>query len=210
MPFRFKSSACVAVGTFNIYIVQPMWLAKREIIPKGIPVAIGTKIDEPGFRFSSPKMRSKWTVTPLRIEVSSKEPDEDCGEPVSKVLTFLRWTPLKAIGTNAVYEAPLSELELLGKFRGFYPSPPDGFSDVQQSFHVAVKQGEHVFNLQLSVTEEGIELATNVHTDIENRDSEVAQQAASKFLDHRRMTEQLARDLFKVDIDHASPNSPAE
>jgi hypothetical protein len=202
VAFRFKSSVCVAVGTFNIYIVQPAWLAGRGIIPKATPIAMEAKLDEPGFRFSSTKMRSKWTVTPTRIDVSSDNPDEDCGAPVSKVLHFLQWTPIKAVGNNATYEAPLSELESLRDLLGVYPACPEGFTPRQRSFHVGLGRGDQVFNVQLSVTDKGVELATNTHTDTTNRDNELAQFAAQNFLQHRQIAEQLACDFFGVEIDH--------
>ena len=33
MAFRFLKANSVAVGAFNIYIVQPDWLTRKEIIP---------------------------------------------------------------------------------------------------------------------------------------------------------------------------------
>ena len=71
MPFRFDSANCVAVGTFNIYIIQPSWLSDRWIIPKGVKVAIGSRFDEPGFRFH-PQLRAQWVVKPSVIEVNTE------------------------------------------------------------------------------------------------------------------------------------------
>ena len=209
MPFRLKRSACVVIGTFNIYIVQPRWLARMGIIPKGVPVTITTKMDEPGFRFTSSKIPCAWLVTPGRIEVSTEDPTVDCGEAASKVLKNLPWTPVTAIGHNSIYTAAVTELELLQCFQGVYPQP-EGYECVRRTVHFGLKQGDQVFNVQAAVTPEEIELATNSHTDLGERDNEFAHQTAAQFLEHRRKAECLARDLFKVSIEHGNQNSPPE
>ncbi len=97
MAFQFTKVNCVAVGTFNMYIIQPAWLAKVGIIPKGIGVAIESKLDEPGFRFWSPKLPVRWYVTPSRIQVETQRADADCGELVASVFKSLPETPLIAL-----------------------------------------------------------------------------------------------------------------
>lgn len=205
MPFRFHSANCIAAGTFNIYIVQPAWLADQGIVPKGEQVGIFSKLDEPGFRFSAPKMRSRWLVTPSRIEVSSKHPDEDCGALVGQVLERLKWTPLKAVGTNVSFRAPLEEQDNLKGFVGFRPAVPAGYSFEQRSLHMAVKDGGHVFNLQLSVTDEFVELAANSHTDTEKSGTELGQVAAKKHMEHRRRLEALIGEIFTLSVEYANP-----
>lgn len=211
MAFRFKKASCVAVGTFNMYIVQPAWLAKPEIgiIPEGTEVAIETKLDAPGFRFTSPKLPATWIVTPSRIVLETENPAHNCGETMAQVLKALPWTPLVALGTNTLYEGSLNELDGAPEVSS-YPlatRKPDDFELAQRSFHVALKKDELVFNLQLSVRNDAAELSANAHTDLQNRDSEFAQEAARKFLDHRRLAESLIADIFKVSIEHASSNA---
>ena len=87
MPFRFKKSSCVAVGTFNIYIIQPPWLRKVAILPAELAgVTMEAKLDEPGFRFTPAKLPIQWIVKPDRIEVLTTYPKYDCGSPVAEVL----------------------------------------------------------------------------------------------------------------------------
>lgn len=207
MPFRFKKATCVVIGRFNMYIVQPSWLAKIGVIPKGIPVAIGTKLDEPGFRFSSLKLPHRWYVTPNRIEVETEDPEADCGGAVGAVLEKLPWTPLSALGNNAIYEANTGELEELPDLGRFSPHAPEGYELAQRTFHFGVKREDHLYNLQLSVYEETIELSTNAHTDLSGKESEDAQQAARRFLADRQEAEKLIKEIFKARIEHGDGNS---
>lgn len=50
MALKFEKASCVVVGTFNIYILRPQWLAKHEIIETGTEVGIETNLTQPGFR----------------------------------------------------------------------------------------------------------------------------------------------------------------
>jgi hypothetical protein len=202
VAFRFKKASCVVAGTFNMYIVQPPWLAKIGLIPRGVEVAIGSKLDEPGFRFLSPKLRSSWYITPGRIEVETEAEDENCGEQVATVLSRLPWTPLAGIGNNFIYEAPPSEVERLPDLRQFDPVPPPEYEMHQRSYRLGVNRGERLFNLQLSVTRGLIELSINVHTELRDRESQVAQDAAREFLANRTEGQRLAQSLFKASIEH--------
>lgn len=207
MSLRFKKAACVVAGTFNMYIVQPAWLTKVEIIPKGIEVAIGTKLDEPGFRFFSPKLPLRWFVTPSRIEVETESPEADCGGVIADVLAKLPWTPLIALGNNSVYVAPRSEIDTLPDELRRVPEIPGGYELAQRSFHFGLSRENRIANLQLSITSEEIELSINVNTELRNRDSDSAQAAARRFLQDRADAEDLARQLFKVNIEHGHSNS---
>lgn len=84
MAFTFKKATCVAAGTFNMYVIQPPWLTKIGIVQKGIEVAIGTDLDEPGFRYIPTRSPFRWFVSPQRIEVETREPEADCGSPNSR------------------------------------------------------------------------------------------------------------------------------
>ena len=69
MAFRLKRANCVVAGTFNMYIVQPAWLAKVGIVPKGIAVTVGSKLDEPGFREGTARLRADWLAMPSPNDV---------------------------------------------------------------------------------------------------------------------------------------------
>ena len=77
----------------------------------------------------------------------------------------------RAIGNNTVYEAPLAELDRLPDLNRFNPQVPDGFEVAQRSFHVGIAHGDQVFNLQLSITKELVELSVNVHTELAGKDA---------------------------------------
>jgi len=204
VAFRFKNATCVVAGTFNMYIVQPAWLAKIGIIPKGTEVAIGSKLDEPGFRFSSHKLRSQWIITPSRIEVATESTEEDCGAKVAAVLQALPWTPLAGLGNNAFFAAPLQEVESLPEEMRHAPKTPPGYDLTQRSFHFGASQDGRIFNLQLNITKDELELIVNVHTELRSRDSEVGQAAARRFLRDRKDAEALIGHYFKASIEYAN------
>jgi len=204
VAFRLKKAACVVAGTFNMYIVQPAWLAKVQIVPEGIEVAIASKLDEPGFRFTSPKLRSQWFVTPSRIEVQSEHPEENCGAKVAAILAALPWTPLVALGNNALYSAPLSELEVLPEPFRATPQVPEHYQMVQRSSHFGLSREERLTNLQLSITREEIELSVNVHTELRDKESGFAQAAARRFFQDRADGESLMQQLFKARVQHGN------
>jgi hypothetical protein len=209
VAFRFKKATCVVAGTFNMYIVQPAWLSKIGIVPKGSTFGIFSKLDEPGFRFSSPKLGFSWLINPSRIEVDTENPEENCGEMVAAVLTALPHTPLVALGNNAVYWAPLSEIASLPEQLRDPPETPEGYAFTQRSFHFGLAQDGRISNLQLSITPEELELSVNVHTELRERDTDAAQAAARRFLQDRREAEVLIRHLFKANIDGNGTSKPA-
>jgi hypothetical protein len=206
VAFRFKKASSVAVGTFNMYIVQPAWLAKIGLIPAGTQMTIASKLDEPGFRFFSPKLRSRWFVTPGRIEVETESHEEDCGTLLATVLEQLPWTPLLGIGNNAIYTAGLDELERLPSLGCFSPTGPEGYELAQRTFHLGVSRQEETFNLQLAIMKEEIEISANTHRETRGDESSVAQETARKFFDHRRESEKLLRSLFQAEIDYGTAN----
>jgi hypothetical protein len=213
VAFQFEKASCVVVGTFNMYIFHPPWLEKHEIIRKGTEVGIDTNLIRPGFRFRFPQYKATWMVAPDRLAVESDEPKTDCGKPVAKVLRVLPETPLFALGNNVHYKAELSELENLSEaIRGFpcMECPTRGQSVVQRTFHVGIKRNEHeTITLQISLKEDSIELACNVHVELDNREkaSEVAVTAAEQFFGDQSEAMTLAQHHFGVSIDHGSDNA---
>ena len=208
MPFRFDSANAVAVGTFNMYIVQPSWLAELGIIPKGIPVTISVKGDEPGLRFDSPKLPTIWVISPTRIEVSTKDYREDCGERLARVLHSLPWTPLKAVGTNAFFKAATNDpdVKVAGScFDSFNPQCPEEYMIEQRGIAFGVKHEEHHLNMQLTILTDRVDLDANAHTEIDRTGvagSELAQRAMRKFFDHRKKLEILIEQVFKVQVNY--------
>jgi hypothetical protein len=206
MAFRFQKSSCIVVGTFNMYILHPKWLAKHGIIESGVEVAIETNFTQPGFRFTFPKLDIRWLIAPNRVIVESSKPAVDCGAIVAKMLKALPETPLQGLGSNVDYEAELNEIEKLSRTIRDFPqqtSPNAGESIAQRTFHVAVKRGEHeATNLQLSFTETKIELACNVHVGLENRENanEAAIAAASRYFEDRARSDALARYFFGTEV----------
>lgn len=65
MDFTFKHSSCVAVGTFNIYIVQPKLLAEMGVFETEQPVLVSGDLTRPGIRFEV--NNALWTVRPDRL-----------------------------------------------------------------------------------------------------------------------------------------------
>lgn len=202
MAFRFTKSNCVVVGTFNMYIIQPAWLTARRIIQKSIEIKIEANLEEPGLRFSSPSLASQWLVTPTRLVVESEDRDEDCGESIAKVIKELPWTPLIAIGANSFYKAKRAELPTSLRFlRGEkLPKMPRGSRIEQSTYLLAVRKGDQIINLQVSILGDMIELKTNVHTDLRGKDSSFACQAAQGFLGQRKYSEKLLAKLFGIRV----------
>lgn len=213
MAFRFQKASCVVVGTFNMYILHPQWLADRDIIERGMEVGIETNLAQPGFRFQFPKYKATWRVEPTRVVIETQDPQTDCGTFVAKVLGTLPHTPLFALGNNAVYEVDLSERDTLAPAIRDFPwpdSPDEGQTVAQKTFHVGVKRAEHeATNLQLAIQEDKIELTCNVHTKLEGRSDAcaVAIAAAKRFFEDRACSKTLAQHFFGTSIDHGSNNA---
>jgi hypothetical protein len=208
MPFRFQKASCVVAGTFNMYILHPQWLEKHGIIEKGTEVFLESNLSRPGFRFRFSKQRLVWAVAPDRIVVESERPEVDCGKPVASVLKALPETPIFGIGNNVTYMAGRDELDTLASRIRDFPKPElqsEGQSIAQQTFHFSVKRSDHDFiNVQLSVTEDKLELSCNAHTKLDNpaRANREAVGAAELFFQDRQASEQLAQQLIGATIDH--------
>jgi len=188
-----------------MYIVQPAWLAKIHVFPKDAQVSIYSKLDEPGVVFQSRTIGCRWFVSPSRIEVSTEKADEDCGKGVATVLNQLPWTPLVALGNNVTFTTPIRELERLPEEFRRQPEAPQGFDLSQRSFQFAASREGTIFNLQLSVSGDEIEISVNAHYELRNRDSSDAQQAASRFLQDRGTSESLMQHFLKASVEYGNP-----
>lgn len=208
VAFRFEKASCVVVGTFNMYILHPQWLAKHKIIEEGTEVGIETNLTQPGFRFRFPKNKAIWSVAPHRLAIESQDPKTDCGETVAKILRVLPETPLFALGNNVHYQAKLSELENLSEAIREFPrteSPTPEQAVAQRTFRMGVKRGEHeTVNVQISLEDDCVKLACNVHAELGNREDadDAAVDAAKRFFDDRAEVKDLAQHFFGTSIDH--------
>lgn len=199
MPFEFHEANCVIAGTFNIYIVRPDWLGKIGVVPEGTHLQIETRLDRPGFRLSLPS-GSRWDVMPDRLMIQSDSPTDDCGEMADKILESLPWTPLMAVGCNVALRGDISDVDGWEEKTGF---PPIGavaeFELKQRTWHTALWKDGRVFNLQLSRSEDKVELRANAHTELHN-DIDFARQTARSFLEQRSTAIMLFEQLFGARI----------
>jgi hypothetical protein len=201
----------VVVGTFNIYILHPHWLAKHGLIEKGTGVLMETNVAQAGFRFRMPKDRVTWRIAPTQIAVETEVPEVDCGAIIATVLDALPETPLFGLGNNAVYAADLTALDALPEHvRKFPQCQSAGVKEtvVQRTFHVGLKHDEHRFtNLQISIEEEGIELLHNVHTELRDRDTRTAAIPAAKmFFEDRETAKDLMQRFLGTGIEYGTSN----
>jgi hypothetical protein len=209
VAYLFKKASCVVVGTFNIFILHPQWLAKQGLIEKGTGVFMETNLAEPGFRFRMAKDRVTWNIAPHKIAVETEDPTVDCGAKIASVLEKLPETPLFALGNNVVYRADLAEKGTLAESIRDFPwieSPSTGDTVIQRTFHVGVKHDQHrSMSIQVSIKEDEIELVGNAHTELRDRDtlSEVIP-AAQRFFADREDLETSLRHFFGTGIKYAS------
>ncbi|MBW3598178.1 MAG: hypothetical protein KY475_13020 [Planctomycetes bacterium] len=201
MPFRFNGASCIAVGTFNIYIIQPAWLRKVGLLENVEGVALEADLTEPGFRMQLPDLT--WRVEPTRIVLETKGDCARCGQTMYAIFDKLPWTPLKAIGINSRHEAPAEELD---EFIHRFPHPAsaspinDGYAIAQKTWHAAFRKDKQQFNLQLSVNDEVAALTTNVHTELRNESIETAKEIAENFEVFQSLAVKMAINVFSLDI----------
>jgi len=201
MVFRFQRASCVAVGAFNIYIVQPKWLVAKSLIPEGIELTMESKLDEPGFRFNSESMDVKWIVTPTRIVIESEDANADCGTVMAKLLEWLPETPVSGVGNNTQYSVTLSEVQSQLNLPNFpVDSPLEGHEIQQRTFHAGLKVSGCLHNLQLSVKNTTCELMTNCHLATSPDTTVDFIKHARSFGEHRLLGTVLAKQYLKADI----------
>lgn len=202
MAFGLQKAACVAAGAFNVDIVQPQWLTAKGLLPVGVEITLESKLDESGFRFHSPELKVCWLVTPTHIVIETDDQGVDCGALMARLLTFLPETPLVGVGNNALFETQ-SEAGTVGSLPD-YPVIETMSGDIlrQQAFLVSIAREPCLFNLQLSILPERVELFMNVHCPVGGwQKSALAQEHAKRFMEHRRAAAVLARHHLKVTVD---------
>lgn len=216
MSFRFKSANCVAVGTFNIYIIQPKWSKEVGLWSKGEKFELQMDLRQPGFRFrrvTDDPLR--WSVRPERLTVETNEFGADCGTPVSNVLHHLQWTRLEAVGSNETYSCAVHDVSDLVERMLPLGVPSHGdYDDVQRSWRRGLRRNNSVTNVQLSVSpaDGNATVVINIHTEvgqIENQEelTRRAQDSCRAFGKQLAEARELASELLSVDLQHEPVNA---
>ncbi len=84
--FRFQKASCVVVGTFNIHILHPQWLARRGLIQQGLEIGVETNLTRPGIRLRFPEHGALWSISPDRLVIETDHAAFDCGQLAAHVL----------------------------------------------------------------------------------------------------------------------------
>lgn len=189
--FRFVKSDFVAVGTFNIYVLQPNWFAAVGLFTEGQKIAVQTDFARPGYHFAPSESDVEWHISPDRVVASSRDSNADCGSQVARVINKLEWTPLHAVGGNFVFEADRTDYEQL-RVKPAIPGRDD-WNWRQSASAISVESAGRQFNLTLLVLPDKLQLVANIHTDL------------SKMTDRKgRLAEAEAASVsFKGDRDKA-------
>jgi hypothetical protein len=160
VEFRFKQSSCVVVGTFNIYIIQPKLLGEMGVFPHGEVVTVMGDVSQPGTRMVA--QGTTWTIRPDRLVVETDKSTVDCGEFIARTLEALCWTPVMAVGINAVFTADASVEEQLPDAVRL----PKCEAAIQRTSHIGIAHDDSTLNIQISATEKCLELSLNLHRDL--------------------------------------------
>lgn len=207
MAFRFRSATAVAAGTFNIYVIQPRWLAEVGLVREGVKVQLKSDLNRPGFLYSSEELPTDWDVRPDRLTLIAKTPAIDCGSLLADVIEKLPWTPLIGVGANVEFVGELADIDKFPCERTIPKcEPPAGYECKQRTVHVALARGPHIFNLQMSVHEDRTELSINVHTELKGQGNQatistLAQRSCREFFALRDESIELVRKLFCVEVE---------
>jgi hypothetical protein len=195
----------VAVGTFNIYVLQPHWLVERGILPPE-EITLDTNLSRPGFRLRSPSSSTEWTVVPTRLAIKSAQANRDCGELVGKVLQFLRWTPVTAVGNNLHLVGPVDEIRGAESMHAFLRTEFGfgGSAARSRQLGISVPYGtSSMANLTIAVDEpEGgkAKIAVNIHSAFQQLSTDQAVETAKRYLNDRGGAIELVRSLCRVEV----------
>lgn len=195
MKLVFHKATCVTVGAFNMYIIQPAWMARKGLFANDAEVSIESKLDEPGFRYQMEGSGLRWVVTPTRIIVETEDESQDCGFPIAQLLRLLPETPVSAVGNTSVFGV-----------EGLVPPPVisseeqlRGYNVKERNLHIAIEVEKTIYNLGLRWKSAGTELLVNGLRPISNGEtSATAVQHAGDFMVHRRTGVELATRVFGV------------
>lgn len=207
MPFQFKKASCVAIGTFNIYIIQPGWLIQVGILPGVTEIAIAANLTRPGFRLSSPQMQTTWFVSPGKLAIEALSEHQPCGAQMAAVLNKLLYTPVSALGNNVFYQAPRDTFETFPAFEACADLAvvPEGYKKTKHVFTASVERDGRTFNLQVTVGPETVDLTGNAHIQLpEGGTTEKAAAFAASFDDDVRTLTDLFDEVLGVRIDNVT------
>jgi hypothetical protein len=207
VAFHFKKASSVAIGTFNIYIIQPAWMVKVGILPPGTEVAIEANMTRPGFRISSPTLKSVWYVAPGKLALETVDESEDCGRLMSEVLRRLPVTPVFGIANNIVFEGNVEDAEGLPVFRSCKTavSSPQAYVERERVFASSFGRDNRAFNLRLAIEGSIVALSGNAHTDLGQEGSAAeAAVTAESFVADKRELSLLFEKVFGAKLNVAS------
>lgn len=200
MTFEPFESACVAKGTFNIYILKPDFIADLMgcSVPK--PLKYQADFDRPGFQIQFEDPSLTWTIRPDGIVASSRDPDASCGEYVAKVLKALPVTPMQAIGNNFHFRASSDEKsqDFPGSIRQWVKDTSAIEGATHRAVAISITRNCTIFNLSLSSEGECFSVGVNVHRGSDFPDG--IPKAAEMFADDRRQAADLVQEVFKVEL----------
>jgi hypothetical protein len=151
-----------------------------------------------------------WQVDNQRLSVASSDRSVDCGETVSRVLTLLPHTPVKALGHNFHFSATKQEW-------GERPAPMLGgrgledFEDAEQVRWVgAFHRGETRIEVTLAYEADAVAILLNHHRTMnfelarraERAEDQIAQarRAAERFRDDFEVSRELLRSFFEMEL----------
>ena len=204
VPFQFSKASCVAVGSFNIYIIQPAWLTRVGIFPPDTPIVIEANMARPGFRLSSPARPTVWFVAPGKLAIESEQRGADCGRDMAAVLNQLPETPVYGLGNNIFFRASRSEVESIPALDGCADLvvEPENYRKTKHAFATTLEHEGRSFSLQLTVGTEFVELTGNAHLQLKNDETaRAAAETAERFeADTRTLTELLVA-TFRLKIE---------
>lgn len=213
MPFRFKKSNCIAVGSFNIYIF-PEWVRRMSPFPAGVEMHVHNDLSRPGLKLFSPHLTLSWTIRPDKITIESESPNDDCGQIMDRVFETLPWTPLQALGNNFYFEAPTDEVCRLNGSHTFLAAQTPikdeftnrGWELALNGWHLALKRDNCTCGIQLTLRSDCVRAAANFHTELGNRTNASAREAARSFETDRLETGRLLQELLGASIENGNVN----
>lgn len=206
MAFQFSKANAVAVGSFNVYIIQPKWLAEIGLMAKGVKVRMETDFNRPGLRFSSEDSPFSWHIRPDRITLDTEDSSADCGSKLADVLEKLPWTPLLAVGMNTEFKGEVADIDNIpARPDLLHCIPPAGYEFAQRSLHLALKHGDQLVNVQVSDLLTSAEVSVNWHTELKDKSNQseanlAAQQSCRKFFAAREAGLLLAKKLYGLEL----------
>ncbi|KAA5546999.1 hypothetical protein FYK55_00855 [Roseiconus nitratireducens] len=115
---EFEAMSVVAVGSFNIYIFEPKWLVKQNVVSKE-PDRFELALSRPGFRVTAGDLIL--TIEPHRVEIRCEDAGRDCVPAMKQILLSLPETPMTALGANRHYSGRLESDDDLPVFNKSVP-----------------------------------------------------------------------------------------